>query len=716
MKQFARIHISRLIHSRRGSPRTTSLFFHPPTVQLSRSFLSTYDTYDTNDTSSTADFSLDTTFLQSYTTRPTSFGYNGLGEVVYQRTYSRPLEDGTPEQWYQTVSRVVQGTYRMQQRWIVKQGLGWDEHRAQVSAQRMFELMFEMKFLPPGRGLWAMGTAITEERQLYAALNNCAFVSTGETKDNPAAPFLFLMDASMLGVGVGFDTLAAGSIRVQSPDDVTTSTFVVPDSREGWVESLSLLLDAYFHGKTKPIFDYSAIRPAGLPIRGFGGISAGSDVLAQLHQDVVQCLQPLIGSTLTVTAVVDLMNLIGKCVVSGNVRRSAEIAFGEPDDEEYIDLKNYDKNPERAAYGWTSNNSIYARLGMDYEPACDRIRGNGEPGFAWLDNMRSYGRMNGEIDERDWRVSGGNPCLEQSLESFEMCCLVETFPARHETKEEFLETLKYAMLYAKTVTLGSTHWSKTNRVMLRNRRIGCSISGVAQFTARHGLHGLKDWCEDGYNQVQFVDHRLSEWLSVPTSIKTTSVKPSGTVSLLAGSTPGVHFPESRFYIRRVRMVKDLWMVERLAVAGYHIEPAADDPERTVVVSFPIDVGEGVRTLNDVSMWEQLSVAAFLQRHWADNQVSCTVTFDPETEGPQLSHALDVFQYQLKGISFLPRLPTGAYKQMPYEEITKEEYLDMSSALQTLDMEPPDELHRAAVEGTAAVEVPDKFCDNDSCTI
>ena len=118
----------------------------------------------------------------------------------------------------------------------------------------------------------------------------------------------------------------------------------------------------------------------------------------------------------------------------------------------------------------------------------------------------------------------------------------------------------------------------------------------------------------------------------------------------------------------------------------------------------------------MSMWEQLSVAAFLQRHWADNQVSCTVTFDPETEGPQLSHALDVFQYQLKGISFLPRLPTGAYKQMPYEEITKEEYRDMSSALQTLDMEPPDELHRAAVEGTAAVEVPDKFCDNDSCTI
>ena len=141
-------------------------------------------------------------------------------------------------------------------------------------------------------------------------------------------------------------------------------------------------------------------------------------------------------------------------------------------------------------------------------------------------------------DDRDWRVSGGNPCLEQSLESFEMCCLVETFPARHESKEDYLDTLKYAFLYAKTVTLGSTHWSKTNQVMLRNRRIGCSMSGVAQFTAQHGLPGLLEWCEEGYDQVQKIDATLSEWLAIPESIKTTSVKPSGTVSLLAGSTPG----------------------------------------------------------------------------------------------------------------------------------------------------------------------------------
>ena len=121
------------------------------------------------------------------------------------------------------------------------------------------------------------------------------------------------------------------------------------------------------------------------------------------------------------------MNLIGKCVVAGNVRRTAEIVFGEADSQEYLDLKNYEVNPHRAEYGWTSNNSIFAELGMDYTEACERVKLNGEPGFAWLENMQNYSRMNNGPDYKDHRVKGGNPCLEQSLESYELCCLVETF-------------------------------------------------------------------------------------------------------------------------------------------------------------------------------------------------------------------------------------------------------------------------------------------------
>ena len=148
------------------------------------------------------------------------------------------------------------------------------------------------------------------------------------------------------------------------------------------------------------------------------------------------------------------MNVIGRCVVAGNIRRSAEIAFGEAADQEFIDLKNYDKNPERMNYGWVSNNSIFADVGQDYSEIASRIAKNGEPGLAWLENMRKYGRMMDPPNNKDIRAAGGNPCLEQTLESFEMCCLVETFPDNHETIEEFKETLELAFLYAKTVTLG----------------------------------------------------------------------------------------------------------------------------------------------------------------------------------------------------------------------------------------------------------------------
>ena len=652
-------------------------------------------------------FTLSENFINKYKRKKPPFGFNGLGELVYMRTYSRIKEDGKNERWWETVQRVVEGTYSMQKNWIDSHQLGWNPWQAQRSAQEMYDRIFTMKFLPPGRGLWAMGTAITEEKGLYAALNNCAFVSTKTLKEDYSKPFCFLMDASMLGVGVGFDTKSAGEIVVKGVDnDRDEQVFEIPDTREGWVESLKLLLESYFHGTAPIEFDYTKIRKAGLPISGFGGVSSGYEPLMEVHEEIIKVLDKNSGEPITITTIVDIMNLIGKCVVAGNVRRTAEIVFGDPHDEEYLDLKNYEVNPHRDQYGWTSNNSIYAELGMDYTDVCKRIVDNGEPGFAWLDNMRKFSRMQNGGDNKDHRVAGGNPCLEQSLESYELCCLVETFPSNHESLEDYQRTLKYAYLYAKTVTLGRTHWSETNRVMLRNRRIGCSVSGVAQFITKHGMEELRKWLEKGYDTIQDWDCMYSDWFAVPKSIKTTSVKPSGTVSLLVGATPGMHYPESRFYIRRMRLSKHSELLEPLKKANYKLEPAFGSEDTTMVVEVPVDVGEGIRTAAELSVWEQFSLAAFLQRHWADNQVSCTATFDPETEADQLSHVLNYFQYRLKGISLLPRHELGAYKQMPYEAIDEKTYNKMISKLGKLSF---------GVIKHEEAEV-DKFCNNDSCEI
>lgn len=178
-------------------------------------------------------------------------------------------------------------------------------------------------------------------------------------------------------------------------------------------------------------FDYSQIRPAGIPLVTFGGVSSGSGPLKELHGILKDIYVKREGDAFTSRDIVDIMNLLGKCVITGNIRRVAEIALGEAHDDEFRGLKDYQKNPDRMDYGWVSNNSIYAEIGMDYTEIAEKIRLNGEPGLCWLDNMRAYGRMGDEPNYKDQKAAGGNPCLEQTLESHEMCCLVETFPYLH---------------------------------------------------------------------------------------------------------------------------------------------------------------------------------------------------------------------------------------------------------------------------------------------
>lgn len=651
-------------------------------------------------------FRLTDAFLDKYKKIKPPFGFNGLGELVYLRTYSRIKANGDNEKWWETIQRVVEGTFNMQKKWIEQHRLGWNAMKAQKSAQEMYDRMFHMKFLPPGRGLWAMGTPITEERGIYAALNNCAFVSTITIKEDLSKSFCFLMDMSMLGVGVGFDVKGEGKIDIHKPIVCEDNIYVIPDTREGWVEATRQLIDSYFLGTKEVKFDYSQIRPEGLPIKGFGGISSGSQPLMDLHNDIRNVLNRNIGKPITSTTIVDVMNLIGKCVVAGNVRRTAEIVFGDYKSSEYLDLKNYKVNPQRESFGWTSNNSIFCDLGMDYSNAAERTKINGEPGYAWLENMKAYSRMNNGPDHKDNRVEGGNPCLEQSLESYELCCLVETFPFNHTSMEDYLITLKYAYLYAKTVTLGQTHWAETNRVMLRNRRIGCSMSGIVQFVGSRGIHEFRKWCEEGYKKLEYYDSVYSDWLAIPKSIKKTSIKPSGTVSLLAGATPGLHFPENVYYIRRMRLSKHSNLLAPLKEAGYKIEPCFGSENSTVVVEFPIKIGDNIRPVKEVSIWEQAAMAAFLQRYWADNQVSCTISFRKD-EAHQIKYLLNFYQYQLKGISFLPILEDGTtYRQMPYESITEKKYIELAAKLTPVKF-------KGIKNEEAEVE---RFCTSDVCEL
>jgi ribonucleoside-triphosphate reductase len=292
--------------------------------------------------------------------------------------------------------------------------------------------------------------------------------------------------------------------------------------------------------------------------------------------------------------------------------------------------------------------------------------------------------------------------LNNSLEDGELCCLVETFPAKHDTYEDYLRTLKIAYLYGKTVTLINTHWPETNAIMLKNRRIGLSQSGVVQAFNKFGRRQVYEWCDKAYDEVQDMDEEYSDWLCIPRSVRMTSIKPSGTVSLLNGSTPGIHFPEDEYYIRRIRFANELQTCYQHLKAGYKIEEDAYSPN-TMCVEFPVHEPHFTKGKRDVSMWEQLEIAAQYQHYWADNSVSITVTFKP-SEAPQLQDALEMYETRLKAVSFLKYEETG-YKQAPYEPITKEQYDEMVAKvtpIQRVDSE----------DGG----VGSKFCSNDTCTI
>jgi len=667
-------------------------------------------------------FKLTEDFVHSYKGKTVPWGYtdaagNSVGEITFLRTYSRLKEDGTKETWAEVCERVINGMYSLQKDHAKTNRLPWNDAKAQASAKEAYDRLWNLKWTPPGRGLWVMGTPIVNIQRNSAALQNCSFVSTDAmTKLNPAKPFAFLMEASMLGVGVGFDDKGADkdfTIYEPQPD---TDPIVIPDTREGWVESVALLINAFLKPDCKaPVFDYKEIRPAGTPIKTFGGTAAGHEPLESLHNHIRRIFKDRSGEKLTRKDIADIGNLIGVCVVSGNVRRSAELLLGRLDDKDFLNLKNAEVYPERNSYdpknpgwAWMSNNSVEVSVGQDLTPIIDGIARNGEPGVIWMDVTRQYGRLADPINNKDWRAAGYNPCAEQSLESMECCTLVETYLNRHDTLDDFKRTLKFAYLYAKTVTLLPTHWEETNAIMQRNRRIGTSISGVANFADNKGLPMLRNWMDAGYATIQQYDKSYSEWLGIRESIKMTTVKPSGTVSILAGESPGVHWPVGgKYFLRAIRFANSDPMLPLFKMAQYRVEPASESPDTTSVVFFPIKSG-AMRSEKEVSIYEKMALAATAQRYWSDNSVSVTISFDTDTEAQHIGTVLHMYDGQLKTVSFLPSGNT-VYPQMPYTQITEEEYEQATMSLFPIDF-------AGVYAGMAADAIGESYCTTDFCEV
>ena len=596
--------------------------------------------------------------------------FSTVGYITYKRTYARRLDEADitskTEEFPQTVERVIKATN-------TQLGCNFTE----TEQERLRKYLTELKGTVAGRFLWQLGTDTVGKLGL-ASLQNCAFTVI----DEPVRPFTWAMDLLMLGSGVGYniqrknvDKLPEVNPNFIAPTrlDTADADFIVPDSREGWVSLLGKTLKAAFLSVKEPTFTYSTVlvRGRGAVIKGFGGTASGPEDLCEGIAKVSTILEKRAGKKLRPIDCLDIMNIIGAIVVAGNVRRSAQIAIGDADDVEYLLAKRWDMG-NIPSWRAMSNNSVVCNDIKDlHEYFWDGYEGKGEPyGLINLRLSRKIGRL-GDTNYPDPDVQGYNPCAEQSLAPYETCCLAEVYLSNIESKKEFIDVCKLLYRINKHSLSLPCHLQETADVVHKNMRMGIGVTGVLQASDVQ-----RSWLNDAYTELRAFDKEYSAKHGFPESIKLTTVKPSGTLSLLPGVTSGCHPAYSHYMIRRIRIAADHSLVQVCREHGYPVEFQRNfdgtDDHSTMVVSFPFAYPEGTKIAAEMTAIDQLEVVKWLQENWSDNSVSCTVYYRKE-ELPEIKKYLAKnYKNNHKSLSFLLHNEHG-FQQAPLEEITKEAY-------------------------------------------
>lgn len=602
----------------------------------------------------------------------TPFGETGY--ITYKRTYARKLKDTgeETEEFKDTVERVVRACDKQ-----LKVGFSSEEEN------RLREILLSLKGIVAGRFLWQLGTKTVDTLGL-ASLQNCAVTLVNE----PVRPFTWAMDMLMLGSGVGYNIQReyvyelpkAKRVKIVR-QDTKDADFIVPDTRAGWVELLERTLQAHFY--TGKGFTYSTvcIRGKGTAIKGFGGVASGPEELCWGIENISKVINNRGGKKLRPIDCLDIMNIIGFIVVAGNVRRSAQIAIGDMDDLQYLNAKRWDLGniPNWRAM---SNNSIVCNdINLLPEQFWQGYNGNGEPyGLINLNLARTIGRT-GDTNFPDPEVIGFNPCAEQSLADKETCCLAEIYLPNIASKEELTEVATYLYRINKHSLSLPCHHPETEAIVHKNMRMGIGVTGYLQATPEQ-----RSWLKETYEKLRIYDVQYSAKHGWNTSIKLTTVKPSGTLSLLAGVTPGVHPGYSQHFIRRIRMGSNSNLVNLCRENGYDVEYQRNfdgsEDKNTVVVSFPCKFPEGTVVAKDVTAIDQLNFVKELQANWSDNSVSCTVYYRKE-ELPAIKEWLkENYNHNTKTVSFLLHNEHG-FDQAPYEEISKEKYEELAAKVKPI---------------------------------
>ena len=636
-----------------------------------------------------------------------------VGLFTYVRTYSKFLEDlGRREYWWETVRRAIE--YNV--------GLG---NGTAVEAEKIFDNVFNLRQFPSGRTLWAGGGVISRD---YPMSNyNCAFAVIEDTEI--FAELLYLM---LVGSGVGFRALKDDVAKlptfrqdiklthefyearpVMFRNDVTAvtvelddMTMHVGDSKEGWRQAIEMFIkvhtDKSYRTITEFKINYNHVRPKGERLKRFGGFSSGHIGIHDIFMKIDTIIKAnQAAGKLKPIEVVDILNIEGEGVVSGGVRRTAEIALLDPTDDESIAMKSglYKMVEDEWVFDETighrvlSNNSIY----YTSKPTRERLhwqigqmRYSGEP--AWVNAEAGAKR-------RD-NFNGVNPCGEILLASRGLCNLTEinvmafvkevvldvsTFDAPNKFITEYyldlpalMEAQRFSARIGLRMTLPTFELHRWDIINKRDRLIGCSVTGWQDAMNALGYDKvqqaklLRELRAEAHDEAESYANELG--VNVP--LLKTTVKPSGTLSLLPTVSSGIHRSHSEYYIRRVRINYTDPLAKAMIEMGYSWHPENGetvDNMKTAVIDFPVKAPKG-RTKDDVSAIEQLEDYLMFMENYVDHNVSITVSVkDDEWE------AVEEFVWEhwdeIVAVSFISH-NDSFYKLLPYEAISKEAYEQM----------------------------------------
>jgi ribonucleoside-diphosphate reductase alpha chain len=538
--------------------------------------------------------------------------------------------------------------------------------------EEAYKLVYDKKVLPSMRSLQFAGKPIELNN---ARIFNCSFLPLDDWRSFSEIMFLLLS-----GCGVGY---SVQTHHIEQLPEIKVPTkqkrYLIGDSIEGWADAVRMLCKAYFTGAPLPLFDYRDIRAKGAQLITVGGKAPGPEPLKECLfnlQKVFERKQN--GDRLSSVEAHDMACHIADAVLSGGIRRAALISLFNLDDEDMLTCKFgnwWEENPQR---GRANNSAVVMRHKIDEEEFFKlwkkiELSGSGEPGIYFS-------------NDKDW---GTNPCCEIALRSYQFCNLCEVNVSNVESQEDLNERVRVgAFIGTLQAAYTDFHylrdiWRKTTE---KDALLGVGMTGIGSGAIL--AYDLKKAAD----LAKVENARVAEIIGVNKAARVTTVKPSGTSSLVLGTSSGIHAWHNDFYIRRIRVGKNEAIYNYLAIN--HPELVEDDffkPTIQAVISVPqkAPTGSILRTENVMDMLERTKkfnmqwVKKGHRKGANTNNVSATVSIN-ENEWEQVGNWMWENRDTFNGLSVLPYFG-GSYTQAPFEDITEEQFNEMAQHLHNIDL-------------------------------